>query len=238
MQLTQNFYDSQVAHDFCIHDKDMRYYKNSGISFENKGLPMQKCDCLTQYFSDYLEKQLDSSKNALIEQHLQDCPKCHQTLKQMQMIQKNLVQLKPIKTSADFDTVLHTRIRLASSLERRSWFQRDVDWTIKVPIYAASLSIILLASILITREINQPPRSNFSPISLMQADSQLANTKNSNTDHYEMDVYPLHKIAPQSVATPSTVPERTDKPDTTQDKQTPSTQLPPKMMIHTTNFTF
>ncbi len=199
---------------------------------------MQKCDCLKQYFSDYLEKQLDSQKTALVEQHLQDCVQCQKTLNRLKMVKSHLSQLKPIKTSPDFDTVLHTRIRLESSLERRSWFPRSADWSIKVPIYAASLSIILLVSILINREFSQPPKSNLLPISLMKADSQLANTKNLNPDRYEIDVYPVHKISPQIVADKSTNLVRSDKPDTTQEKQTPNAQTPQKIMIHTTNFTF
>jgi hypothetical protein len=216
----------------------MRYYKNGGIRYVQKGLPMQKCDCLKQYFSDYLEKQLDSPNTALIEQHLHDCTDCHATLKQMKLIKNNLCQLKPLKTSSDFDTVLHTRIRLESSLERRSWFPRSVGWSIKAPIYAASFSVILLVSILIYGELNQPPKNNLSPMSFMMPDSHFANTKGLNQEKYELDVFTPPKNSLQNVTSVPSELVKSDKSDTTQDKQNPNSQPPQNMMIHNTNYTF
>lgn len=199
---------------------------------------MQKCDCLKQYFSDYLENQLDAQKTASIEQHLRDCTSCHKTINQMKLIKNSLCQLKPKKTSPDFDTVLHARIRLESSLERRSWFSQSVGWSIKAPIYAASFSVILLVSILIYGELNQPAKNTFGPMSFVKPDSHFANTKNLNLDRYEIDIYPIHKIFPKNEAIKPSNLVRSDKTDTTQNKRTPNSQSPQNMMIYPTNFTF
>jgi len=150
---------------------------------------MKNCKWFEKYFSDYIEENLSHNLVEELKKHFDKCTRCTAIINQMRIVKTRLGQLVPLKTSTDFNTVLRTRIRIESGLERSPWHERMGGWSIRVPIYAASLAIILMVAFFINEQIEKSnPYVPNSPRSIAVLDSNFSNTKPT---HFELPIYTI-----------------------------------------------
>lgn len=121
---------------------------------------MKKCKRFKKLISDYIEGALNSTERTSFESHLKDCVNCAETVSDVERVTNRMKHLNKIKTSEDFDTVLHTRIRIESGIGRRRLHEIVWSWQAKVPVYGMSLAIIVIAVVLVMEQVN---RSNQVP---------------------------------------------------------------------------
>lgn len=156
---------------------------------------MKSCRQFKKLFSDYLEGQLNHQLLNDLEQHLRECPQCLAIIQRMKALKGRLAKVAPVTTSSDFETVLHARMRIESGLERSKWYERNLGWSVRIPIYATSLAVLILAMVLINSEMNKSRSTTFSrPLSSAVPDSHFANTK-GGTEIYELESYPIKDLA-------------------------------------------
>jgi len=151
---------------------------------------MENCKWFEQYFSDYIEGQLDLSLTQKLEQHLAKCKYCTAIIQRMRLVMGSLHQVSQLKTSSDFDTILRTRIRIESGLERSSWRDRFNSWAIRIPVYAASIAIILIAFVLLKGQYNPVfYQGSNAPRSIAIRDSNFSDTKHTHYEINSMRIY-------------------------------------------------
>jgi len=103
---------------------------------------MTDCNRLKDHLYDYVDDVLPNEPRKRLEQHLQHCPDCEAVFQNLMYLKNRLKTLKPLKTSSDFDMILRTRIKMERSLNRG----RFANWPVKLPIYAASAALVILAA--------------------------------------------------------------------------------------------
>lgn len=76
---------------------------------------MNQCDNgfaeYQDYFSMFIEGDLDTKQTKRIEAHLLVCPACRDTIQRMRALQESLQHLPTLAVSPDFDERLHQRLR-------------------------------------------------------------------------------------------------------------------------------
>ncbi len=125
---------------------------------------MDSCQRFKEMVSDYIEGELDYQNQILMEQHLRDCLGCEKNIGQLKNLIRDLHKLPKISVSPDFETILHARIGMESSLARH---RRD-RWLpvglIRFPVYTIAVAVILLAlvTVAILNNINRQaePQAN------------------------------------------------------------------------------
>ncbi|MBD3290463.1 hypothetical protein GF337_16785 [candidate division KSB1 bacterium] len=120
---------------------------------------MKKCKRFKRLISDYIEGALNVTDKTSFESHLQDCVNCADTVSRVTKLSTRMKKLKHIKTSEDFNTVLHTRIRIESGIGRRRLHEIVWSWPAKVPVYGMALAIIVIAVVLVLEQIDNPYQS-------------------------------------------------------------------------------
>ncbi|MFZ5516860.1 MAG: anti-sigma factor family protein [Candidatus Zhuqueibacterota bacterium] len=116
---------------------------------------MESCKKFKALLSDYIEGGLDQHTKLLMEQHLNDCLNCSKTIARLKSLHRSLSELPRLKVSSDFETVLRTRIRVESGLERRRR-ERFSFLPIQRPVFAtAALMLIFAGSIAIITQLNK-----------------------------------------------------------------------------------
>lgn len=71
---------------------------------------MMQCDTIKEMLSDYIDNTIEPNLELQIKEHLEDCSNCNRLVQQVKAITRRLNQIPPVKTSADFDKNLRTRI--------------------------------------------------------------------------------------------------------------------------------
>lgn len=120
---------------------------------------MKKCKRFKKLISDYIEGALKGTDKSSFENHLEECIDCAETVSRVDKLSTKLKKLKQIQTSEDFDTVLHTRIRIESGIGRRRLHEIVWSWPAKIPVYGMSLAIIVIAIVLVLEQVNEPYQS-------------------------------------------------------------------------------
>jgi len=106
---------------------------------------MTDCKRLKDHLYDYVDGILPKESRKLLKEHLEQCPECESVLQNLNALKSQLQTLKPLQTSPDFDMILRTRIKMDRSLNRGGL----VNWPMKLPIYAASGALVILAAFFI-----------------------------------------------------------------------------------------
>ncbi len=126
---------------------------------------MKPCKGFEERITDYAEGLLPQTYSKELEAHFQTCSSCRETFNAIRSLRIQLKHLRPVKTSADFNTVLHARIRMERSLNRRSLLLRPAA----LPAYAATGALALVAAFFLfnpgerrTRMVNTPARVQLS----------------------------------------------------------------------------
>jgi hypothetical protein len=106
---------------------------------------MKECKRFEEAILDYLEGLVSIGQRKQIEKHFENCLSCSNALKDMKNIRVLLRNLKPIRTSDNFETVLRTRISMERSLSRRG----IINVPLRMPVYAAAGALVVLAAFFI-----------------------------------------------------------------------------------------
>jgi len=144
---------------------------------------MKNCKRFQKMISDYVEGELGDNHKNNFEKHLQMCKTCHQVILRIRKLRESLGCMTLIQTSADFDTVLRTRIKIESGIGRRRLQEIIWSWPAKIPVYGMAVALIVIAMVLVfeqTKKTNQtqkpeayvdtqwyggnPEQNNFTPI--------------------------------------------------------------------------
>lgn len=104
---------------------------------------MTDCKRLKDHLYDYVDGLLPNESRKTLEAHLEHCTECGAMLQNLYALKSRLQDLKPLKTSSDFDMILRTRIKMERSLNRGGFAN---NWPVKLPIYAASGALVILAA--------------------------------------------------------------------------------------------
>ncbi len=106
---------------------------------------MDSCKKFKDLLSDYIEGGLDPQTKLQMETHLKECLNCSKVILRLKTLHKNLKTLPKLPVSPDFETVLRTRIRVESGLDRRRRERFATFFPIRNPVFAAATLVILLA---------------------------------------------------------------------------------------------
>jgi anti-sigma factor RsiW len=102
---------------------------------------------------NYLDGLLSGQNRKLVEQKLQSDPEYRSFFADAKALRSNLKSLPGLKTSADFDTILRTRIKIERSLSRRRSFLTLPRFA---PVYVAAAALLALA-VFVSPRFNQQP---------------------------------------------------------------------------------
>ena len=155
---------------------------------------MKICDWFEDKIFDYVDGLLPGDRKKEIEKHFKECSSCLNNFNNAMNVRVQLRNLKPIKTSPDFETVLRTRISMERSLNRR----RFVHGPVRIPMYAATGAIIALAAFFILSALNNNFLARKNNNTNLLAPSYVTNPNTSNNSsadsknpsqniHYPMD---------------------------------------------------
>ena len=106
---------------------------------------MDNCKKFKELLSDYIEGGLDPQTKLLLEQHLKECLNCSKVITRLKTLHRTLKELPKLAVSSDFETVLRTRIRVESGLDRRRREKFAIFLPTQSPVFAAAALIIFLA---------------------------------------------------------------------------------------------
>jgi len=170
---------------------------------------MDSCKRFKYLFSEYIENTLDKSQAELVKSHLSKCPECLGIIKRLKRLKSVFPVLKTIGVSPDFHTILRTRIRIETSMERRSILERIFDGQVSIPAYAASFAVILLIAFLILNQTgnqNEPEKTRlvtpYAPYSgqvIAKTDSDYSNFYQGDKTFYEIGLMYLNASSNDSI---------------------------------------
>ncbi len=103
---------------------------------------MKPCKGFEDRISDYAEGLLPNHFRKEIEAHFATCSRCKEAFEGIRNLKTYLRNLRTVRTSPDFDTVLHARIRMERSLSRRGFLNRPYA----LPAYAAVGAVVIVAA--------------------------------------------------------------------------------------------
>ncbi len=153
---------------------------------------MPECKSFQETIFDYIDGLLPTGARKDVVKHLEECPDCSEIYENVMQVRWQLRNLKSIKVSPDFETVLRTRISMERSLSRRGFLNRPI----KIPVYAATGALAFLAAFFILNlsdkklsnngnPLNVPPTFSSSQFSTNQAKPGSQNTRQQI--NYPMD---------------------------------------------------
>lgn len=118
---------------------------------------MSVCDEFKMLFSDYLDSELPLTQRKQVDQHLNECPECSETVRQMKIIQQSLRQIPQLTTSPDFERKLHEHI--FTNPIRPGFIPAYLqNW--KVPAMGSALVLATISFFLIFNNGGDNPRHN------------------------------------------------------------------------------
>jgi len=177
---------------------------------------MLNCKQFQDAIFDNLDGLTDSETRKEVERHIQGCSECLQFFQGAQTIKQSLHHLPQAKTSADFETILRSRISLERSLSRKG----VLSWPLRGPAYAFAGATALIVALLYFSSndalTQRQPQAIPNAYSAYPSQSQIpktnyqAFTQQSRKVNYPMDVLdlPRHGTALESRNSPqSTYPD-------------------------------
>ncbi len=115
---------------------------------------MSECDKFKMQISSYLDGEISIHQRHDFDHHLEKCPKCDETVKQIKIIQESIRQMPQIASSPDFEERLHQQI--FNSDQKQNFFSLPIqNW--KVP---AMGSAIVIATVGVFLVLNEPSETN------------------------------------------------------------------------------
>lgn len=105
--------------------------------------------------SDYIEGEFSIQNKKIIEDHVDECPDCSETVSNVKILREKLRNLEKLQTSPDFETVLRTRIRIEAGIGRRRLQEIFWTWPARVPIYGMAFALIIIAIVLVVEQVNK-----------------------------------------------------------------------------------
>jgi len=132
---------------------------------------MDSCQRFKEMISDYIEGELDQQDQVQMEKHLRDCIRCKKKISQLKSLIRNLSVLPKISVSPDFETILRARISMESSLARHRRERLFPIGQFRLPAYAFSAVIIIMAL--------------FTVVFLLKPDRYSAPQANVNNEWYK-----------------------------------------------------
>lgn len=110
---------------------------------------MTNCNQFKEAILDYVDGLMTPEQKKMVTKHLDECSHCRDFYDETKHLRSQLKQLKPIRISSDFETVLRTRISMEKSLSRRG----IATWPVKLPLYVAAGALIFMAALLFYNNI-------------------------------------------------------------------------------------
>ncbi len=103
---------------------------------------MKICKWFEDKVYDYVDGLLPGERKKEVEIHFKECSSCLSAFNDIMNIRVQLRHLHSFKTSPDFETVLRTRISMERSLKR----SRNLNWPVRIPIFAATGAFVVFAA--------------------------------------------------------------------------------------------
>ncbi|MEE4312547.1 MAG: zf-HC2 domain-containing protein [candidate division KSB1 bacterium] len=157
---------------------------------------MDPCKRFRKFLSLYIEKEIPKEKEEEFRKHLDECISCQDDVSVQSKIMDSIHHLHSVKTSEDFDSILRTRIRIESGLDRRRLRGATWGWPARIPVYGMSLALIVIAALMVTQQfkkMNQPevpdafintewyggnPEQNRNPLNIREDDNTIVLIEN------------------------------------------------------------
>ena len=129
---------------------------------------MSLCHKFQEDFSNYIDGDLPPQSHTDIEQHLDVCPECKETVQRIQLIRNRLHRLPRISTSSDFESRLRQRIGYGSS---RGFQRSPLDYflALKVPAMGFAIALIMVSFFVMVDwdgqdvKLNETTKSSLTP---------------------------------------------------------------------------
>lgn len=162
---------------------------------------MDSCQRFKEMISDYIEGGLDQQSNLQMGQHLRDCLKCTQSIKQLKNLIRKLKELPKLTVSPYFNTILRARIGLESSLDRRRRERFFSSWQLRLSAYAATAILVLFALLTIFSQSNK--RNQIYPLEAYTNQEWIGGAKQVNPSSNERIIYfierqPVYNVVPHT----------------------------------------
>ena len=110
--------------------------------------------------------------------------------------------IRQLKTSPDFETILRTRIRIESGIQRRRLQAVSLPWPTRIPVYGIALALIIIASVLVIDNVTKS-RFSYKPEALPNTGWYGGNPSQNiqspvvkETDNY---IYAIDRVSPQDL---------------------------------------
>lgn len=128
---------------------------------------MTDCDKLKENFSDYLDGELPIEQRKQLEDHFNICPDCHETMRQIRIIQQSLKQLPQISTNPNFEQKLQQQI---FQPHQKSNFIPSPFQNWKIPVMGSAIVLATVGFFLVFNDTSNKPEipitnpvENYSP---------------------------------------------------------------------------
>jgi anti-sigma factor RsiW len=118
---------------------------------------MKSCDRIQRNAYKYLEGVLSQREQEEIKTHLQSCPQCAAALAWAKRTRQMLHTLPKHTPSANFDIVLHAKMRHAEYERRSIWPLTMPGWIWQAPAYGAAALLLIAAGVFIDRQLELSP---------------------------------------------------------------------------------
>lgn len=117
---------------------------------------MDNCRKFDEYFSDYVEGNLDPKIKEEAEKHLDNCYRCSTYVRRIQLLRSNLRSLTRHKTSESFEITL--RGRLKREMRRGSLVERILPAVLfrRAPVYGVAAVLVLVGGYLAYQKFVHP----------------------------------------------------------------------------------
>jgi anti-sigma factor RsiW len=151
---------------------------------------MANCDKMKLNYSNYIEGELPADQSKALDEHLNHCPECRETVRQMRIIQQSLKQLPQISASPDFEKKLQQQI---FQQNQRSTFIPPQMQNWKLPAMGSAIVLATVGLFLVLNDSSAPDGSTITkPENLINnAAPQLTGKKNLNFS--EDQSVPVHE---------------------------------------------
>lgn len=167
---------------------------------------MNLCKRFRNLFSDYIENALDKAQRELVQSHLDQCADCQAIVRRLKRVKSILSVFSKIGISPDFDTILRTRIRIETSLERKSIFEKLFSGQARIPAYAISVAVIFLVAFIIWNQSgsnNESDKSRRVATSFAPYATQEVALADSDLNIYYIDNKTFYEIGLMYLSSPS-----------------------------------
>ena len=127
---------------------------------------MMDCDKFRAFFSSYLDGGLLHDSRKDLQEHLQHCPECSETLYRVRIVRDSLRRLPNISVSDDFDFRLNREISLLNRKKSFNWPGLFQNW--KVPALGSAIVLAIVGFLLVVTLPDNESISHETQISTQQ----------------------------------------------------------------------